>query len=281
MVESVFLNSYQIGDFRKNKCIFSNDEFRVKLVKSQVEEEWQGSGYYEYQKKVARRHYLVQDLDLYVFNFDFTDESREVLSEKRKEFEEVVRRFRTEQAGRLREHLTQKYKSIEGLPDSQRDIAIEASVGEYNADLCREVGYWNFNRVSKLTLDINRLFHLLKLEDLKGVTSSGEDPENQRYSIDTYGPQGLKSHKTCWPFEQFEGERVFNVKFKRLYETVMRNPVFGEKYIRKGDEIYQNVMKPPFFEHAITRDGLNDLESFVLGLDVQIKAWNYNPLDHM
>ena len=40
-------------------------------------------------------------------------------------------------------------------------------------------------------------------------------------------------------------------------------------------------MKPLFFEHGISREGFDDLESFDLGLDVQVKAWNYNPLDHI
>jgi len=87
MNETVFLDENQVTGFRKNRCLFSNDEFRTKLVSSTVQEEDRGSEYCCYTETVARNHHLIQDLDLYVFNFDFTDDSREALSKKRKEFE--------------------------------------------------------------------------------------------------------------------------------------------------------------------------------------------------
>jgi|SRR3989344_5229216 len=282
MNETVFLDENQVTGFRKNRCLFSNDEFRTKLVSSTVQEEDRGSEYCCYTETVARNHHLIQDLDLYVFNFDFTDDSREALSKKRKEFEESVRIFRTEQANRLREHLTQQYKAMHGLPDSQRDMAIEASVGEYNADLGRDIGYWNHQRASKLEINLSKLFHLLELRDLKVVTSSLEDSENTRHSITTYGPAGLKARKSHWPFGQFEDKIELVISYGNLYRTIMKNPVFKKgEYKRKCEEVCHEIVRPPFFEPAGSIKPFNDLESFVLGLDIEVKAQTYNPVDHM
>ena len=260
--DTTFLKDQAVGNFRKNRCIFSGHEFQTKLLDSKTGEEGRGSGYHQYDQTVTRRKHLISDLDLYVFGFEFTKDSSEQLKEAEAKTEVYLRTHKEQYAKSYRNQLESELENTQ-IPEQERGIAVNAIITQYLDDLKQGTGHFfsGNHYPTRFATKVGELFHNLTLRDLRAISENSGDPENTSDCIITYAPMGLKSHIDAWPFEHFEGETTFTTKFKNLYDPIMLNPSFEGFWMRY----------PQF----------GDQRTKVLNLEIEINAKKYNPADHI
>ncbi|MBR9702065.1 hypothetical protein GOV13_04025 [Candidatus Pacearchaeota archaeon] len=254
--DSQFLTKDDLKDLKKDTCVFCDYKFNIKKVREEVGEEWFGSHGYEHTAKVLYKSYLISDLNLYTFNFEFDETTKDYFKSKETELVEKIKREKEEESPRLRKKLEDKFSQYD-LSGEEARIAVDSIIRDYLSELNQE----GFSSQSPLEKRIEKLFHNLQLGDLRLVFKDGGDPYNYKTKRVSFSPRGLKTHKTCWPFSSFDDPTSFNVKFQEFFKYLEQNPRF---------ENYESL-----FEE------FPDLWEEILELDITLNAKTYNPVDHL
>ena len=259
MVERVnFLRNQDVYNLRKNRCVFSGHEFETKVQSSGINERWVGSSYYERQIDVSTTVHLISDLDLYLFEFKLSTDAEKELNKRKREVVDYLTAHKEAKAKARRGDLEFQFGQMERVDESDRQLAVDAII---NKDLSDTRGYYLGKDQSRLSQNVDELFHLLCLDDLQAIAHNSADPENQQTNQTYFNPMGLKAQVDRWPFEHFDKDLEFTTKFENLYAPIMRTQIFTG-YDRKFED----------FE---------DQKRFVQGLDVEITAKKYKPTDHI
>jgi len=257
-----FLSEKNIIEFKKGTCIFCDSKLNTKKVKDRIGEERRGSHYTEHHVKVGYKKYLISDLDIYLFEFDFDEESKAALGLKEKELVEKIKREKEEESPKLRKNLEFKFSELD-LSGKQKKIAIDSLIDNYLSELNKEY----YLSQTPLEKRIEKLYHNLQLGDLKFICDErwgGDIVEKGNKDIECirtyFNPIGLKSHKKCWPFSDFDKPMQFSLKFREFFKHIKENPRF-----RNYESLFEDF--PGLLEE-------------VLDLNIIVGAKNYNPVDY-
>jgi len=264
--EPQFLSKQDILAFKKDTCIFCNEKFEIEKTGEVVGRERRGSHYTEHSVDVLYKTFLVSDLDIYVFDFEFDENTNDNLKRTQREFIEEIKKEKQEEAPKLRMRLEKKFqKSNLSLSKRNMGVAVNALVEDYLS----EINPLYSSSKTKLEERIESMFHNLKLGDLQLIKRSdwsddyveGVNTLNLDCIRYYYNPSGLKTHQRCWPFDKVNGSVEFPVRFGDFFEYIKRN----KKFVR-----YDSLFKK-----------FPDLWRDVLDLEITINAKEYSPVDYV
>jgi len=193
--EPQYLSENKINSFKKNTCIFCNSKFNTVVKEGEKGTISRGGNGYDEEVDILRIKYLIQDLDIFSFNFEFPEKVAKKFEVKEKEMTDYFRQKKENEGRELGERLEHKIEALfHNLQLGDLKFICETGAGQYMAG-----------------------------PDI----IEGCYPEKYIY----FCPVGLKSHKACWPasFKVPKNKPVsFNLKFEEFLGHLRKNPQFRD-----------------------------------------------------
>lgn len=238
-----FLSHEEILRYKKGACVFCNEELETKLVKEERKVLTSRTDFHSDSYNILERKYLVSDLEIYTFQVSLKNK----LDIKKENFIKKIREGR-------QDYYQDKLKDLE-VSEEER-LVLESTMVNYSFYQLRDCG--------KLTLEQNveKLFYGLELHDFLSIQHSiYERKKGETWGIDFideyFFPVGIKSHKKCWPFLNFDKQISFNVTMNRFLKSLKTNLRFADYVSFCAEDIY----------------------SLTKNTKVQIDAKEYNPFE--
>jgi len=261
----LFLSQEDLISFKRDTCIFCNLKFNTKLIEK-IGNEKRGDHYAEHCVEVLRRNYLISDLNIYSFDFKFDSESEDYLNTEEIKTVKKIKTQKQEEAPKLRQKLESQF-SIVNLEKGQKELAINAIVGDYLFELQSR----QYKHTTALEDRVAELFHNIRLGDLSFVfkrtgfdVDYSKESDNPKFDVVRYycNPLGLKTHKKCWPFENFDKFLKSSFHLKEFFEHIKKNPRFEnyESLFEDFPDLWKNVLEKT---------------------KIMINAKTYNPTDYI
>ncbi len=250
-----FLSEEELTDYKKDTCLFCNEQFRTRS-KSETHEVYGSSCEYSYGYTVTTTTHYVVDLDLYHFSFQFQGKDEEKMRQQKQQLQKDITIQMESEAPLVEQELRERLNDLPERWKDKKEKVVDILVTEHLSEL-RPQSSWD--KSSPLEKRLERLFHNLEFGDLQLVEEGYE--RFSRNSQTGYCPRGLKSHHRCWPYAPLSEPTEVMMPFGQFVGPILKNKQFAdyEKLFMEIQEIWKEVQQMP----------------------ITVKAQQYNPVDWM